>query len=547
MKAKKMVAVLTSVVLGAGALSGCQTTEQTANGGQYALTEVTTADTYPLETDVTLRYWMTVASGVLASQTSFNTTPLKGYLEENTGIKLEFEHPVVGQENEGFNILLASDDMPDIIEWDWVKYPGGPEKAIADDLIIPLNSYIENVSPNFRKLLEEHPDWAVQAMTDEGNYYYYPFIVPDDVLSSYVTFIIRKDLLDKAGLPVPETLDEWETALYAFRDMGVKTPLYLRFSNNEFGIGSPFTGCFGFAAGFYQEDGVVKFGPHEPAFGEYVKLMKKWYDDGILDKEFADEDSKRRAALATSGENGAMYVSMGSDFGNYLEAIPQGSEIDYVATKIPVRNKGDVPMYAQKNWPIAEYGAAISTGSKHKELAARFLDYGYSEEGALTYNFGKEGESFTYQDGERGSHIPTYTPLVTDYNQNGGLSLNQAMCKYTRCTYKGPFPQSVEYIYQYYRTDKQREALGLMQSNTLDYKLPNLSYSTEEQQRYTDIMTPIDTYRSETLAKLISGKLDISYLDTYFEELKRMGIEEAIQITQDAYDRYIKRQPVTFE
>ena len=60
-------------------------------------------------------------------------------------------------------------------------------------------------------------------MTDEGNYYYYPFIVPDDVLSSYVTFIIRKDLLDKAGLPVPETLDEWETALYAFRDMGVKT------------------------------------------------------------------------------------------------------------------------------------------------------------------------------------------------------------------------------------------------------------------------------------------------------------------------------------
>ena len=100
---------------------------------------------------------------------------------------------------------------------------------------------------------------------------------------------------------------------------------------------------------------------------------------------------------------------------------------------------------------------------------------------------------------------------------------HQAMCKYTRCTYKGPFPQSVEYIYQYYRTDKQREALGLMQSNTLDYKLPNLSYSTEEQQRLPDIMTPIDTYRSETLAKLISGKLDISYLDTYFEELKRMG------------------------
>ena len=36
--------------------------------------------------------------------------------------------------------------------------------------------------------------------------------------------VIRKDLLDKAGLDIPETVDEWENALKAFKDMGIEVP-----------------------------------------------------------------------------------------------------------------------------------------------------------------------------------------------------------------------------------------------------------------------------------------------------------------------------------
>ena len=92
----------------------------------------------------------------------------------------------------------------------------------------------------------------------------------------------------------------------------------------------------------------------------------------------------------------------------------------------------------------------------------------------------------------------------------------------------------MEYIYQYYQNPAQKEALSLFASDTLNYKLPPLYYTGDEQKQYTDIMTPIDTYQNETMVKLISGKLDLDYLDTYFAELKRMGIEDAIAIVQAA-------------
>ena len=70
-----------------------------------------------------------------------------------------------GQEAAAFNIMQSSDDMPDIIEYGWSGYPGGPDKAIDDKFITPLNSYIEKVCPNLKKLYDEHPDWAVQMLS----------------------------------------------------------------------------------------------------------------------------------------------------------------------------------------------------------------------------------------------------------------------------------------------------------------------------------------------------------------------------------------------
>lgn len=535
----KKKSLLTAAALTASlALTACGTDTKTKASDPTALDQVTTPDTYPIETDVTLRYWMQLPAQVSAQATSMNDTELSKYLAEETGIKVSFEHPVAGQEAAAFNILQASGDAPDIIEWSWAEYPGGPQGAINDKLIIPLDSYIEKVSPNLKSLLEKNPEWKKSITSSEGHIYEYPFIKDNPTLLTYMTYTVRQDLLDRAGLSAPVTFEDWETMLYKFKDMGIASPISLRLTNFYLQYCSPFTSKFGIVGGWYQKNGKVQFGPAQEEFGDYIKMLKRWYDDGILDREFADITPNRITAGVTNGNIGSLYCSVGGELGNYLSALPAGSSIKLSPVTVPVERVGETPMWGQKDYPVVDC-AAISYDSKHKELAARFLDYGYSEKGELTYNFGRENVSYTYQDSDRGSHLPTYTAQVTDKNANGGLSLAQGIAKYARACYSGPFVQDLGYLYQYYTRPEQQAAFDVWGSDALNYKLPkNLIYEGDEESRFKDIMTAVDTYREESLAKFIAGKTDIGQLDNYFAQLKSLGIGEAISIQQKAYDRY---------
>ena len=55
-------------------------------------------------------------------------------------------------------------------------------------------------------------------------------------------------------------------------------------------------------------------------------------------------------------------------------------------------------------------------------------------------------------------------------------------------------------------------------------------------------MAEVTTYMEENSVKFITGVLDIETgWDTYVEELKNLGIERAIEITQAALDRFEER------
>ena len=532
---KRIMAFTLTAAMTLPAISGCK-----KNGADSAevFGNITTTDEYPQKTDVTLRYWLPLHSHVSATATGLNDTPFKEYLEEQTGINVKFEHPVAGQQESAFNIMIASDDMPDIIEWNWSNYNGGAQKAIDDDVIEPLNKYINSVSPNLKKIFDEHPEYRRQTETESGEVYQYPMIRGDERLASYMALLVRQDLLDEAGLEKPATYDDWETMLYKFKQMGVKSPLSLRLNNLYLETLSPFTSRFGFIADFYHDEkGNVLFGPYQKEFADYIKMLNRWYNDGILDTEFANTEKNRRVAMVANGENGAIDATIGGDFGSFIGAILPESGIHYTAVTFPVNKAGERPMYAQKDWQVGD-GAAISATSKYKELAARLLDFGYSDEGHILYNFGKEGVSFEYRKEENGSVSPIYTDIITDPWTNGGLTMAQSMARYLRANYGGPFVQDIRYTEQYYTNEEQKKALDMTDSDAWKYKLPNMTYTQEEQKKLSDILTPIYTYREETVAKLISGKLDISYLDEYFQKMKDMGIEEAISIKQHAYDRY---------
>ena len=79
--------------------------------------------------------------------------------------KYEFIHPPAGEEASNFNLMVASGDLPDLIEYSFLAYKGGPEKAIEDNVILDITDLMQEKAPNLSKQLADHPQWDKQVKT----------------------------------------------------------------------------------------------------------------------------------------------------------------------------------------------------------------------------------------------------------------------------------------------------------------------------------------------------------------------------------------------
>ena len=308
--------------------------------------------------------------------------------------------------------MLSSGDLPDIIEHSWLSEQQNPSKLIRDGVIIPLDELIEYVSPNLKQYLNEHPDVSESIKTADGHYYMYPFIRENDLMTTCRGYMMRKDVLDQYGLPLPETLDEWEAALVAFRDYGLEIPLDLSYIPSNKNT-DPVIGAFGIGPFFYLENGVVKLGSMQPAYREYLALLQRWYKEGLIGKELTTSDHMLHLeTIILESKVGAVAGTAGGQLGPCLAQLKEKNpSVQFAPVKYAVKNKGEQSFWGEKANLCNGSGAAITTQCKNEEIAARLLDFGYSEQGHMFYNFGTENESYTMVNG-----YPTYIadPLSTD-------------------------------------------------------------------------------------------------------------------------------------
>lgn len=539
------------LVLAISVLAGCSgpavkqsdapTTEPTkAETSQPA--ESTGEVTYPVKTNVKLTYWSILNGNVSPNFKSLADTPFAKELEKQTGIQIEYLHPS-SSANEAFNLMIASADLSDIIEYWWLDFPGGPEQAIQNNIIIRHNDVIDKYAPNLKKYLQEHPEVDKMVKTDNGSYYGFPMIRGDELLLTFQGLAIRNDWLEKVGLEKPTTIDEWYTVLKAFKEklnkpgalswnlQGTSNPLYPMFVNGAF------CGAFGIIPTFYQEDGVVKYGPYEKSYRDFIELLVKWYNEGLIDQNFATIDNQAWEAKVVNGEVGALLLNVGGGLGKFIPLLAQHDpEADLQPVPYPTMNKGETPKFGQKDHPYSKtYMTAITTACKNVEIAARWLDYGYSEKGTLLYNFGIEGESYEMVNG-----YPTMTDKVM--KNPDGMPIPYAWASYARAVYGGPFIQRREYSEQYNQLPAQKEALVIWpQTDAGKYLMPPVTATPDESAELAAIMNDITTYVEEFTLKVLLGVESVENFDNYFAQLEKMRIKRAIEIKQASLDRYNKR------
>lgn len=533
-----------TALAGCGGSTGNNNTNTASNAGNGTVNQTEgTSDveefSYPMKTNKVLTYWCDLSTSVSPNYTNLGDTPFAKKLMEETGITIEFQHPPAGQSREQFNLIVASGELPDLIEYSWLSYPGGPEKAISDGNIIPLNDVMAKYSPNLSAYLAENPRMDKMVKTDEGNYYLYPFIRGDEELLPTIGLMLRKDWLEDLSLEVPTTIDEWYTVLTKFKtEKGATAPFSFEWGMESLNAENPFTYAYGAKKDFYVgEDGKIHFGAVEEGFKNYLATFNKWYAEGLIDQDIATVKLDQLSAKMTNGSSGASIGWAGSRMGVWINAaIANDPNYMLTAAPYPTLNKGDKPKMGQIENPYSNAGGvAITTKCKDVELAARFLDFAYSEAGHMLFNFGVEGESYTMING-----YPTYTENVLHHPD--GWPIAQSLAAYIRGNYNGPFVQDKRYLEQYYLVDEQKQAFRTwMQTDAAKYKVPPITPTTDESREYATIMNEINTYREEMVLKFVFGIESLDKFDEYVKTMNNMGLERAVEIQNAALERYNAR------
>ncbi|MEG2584444.1 MAG: hypothetical protein RSA27_08055, partial [Oscillospiraceae bacterium] len=309
-------------------------------------------------------------------------------------------------------------------------------------------------------------------------------------------------------------------------------------------LGRGLAGAFGMQLGWYQDgNGKVKYGYTEPEYKDFITTLSRWYSMGLIDKNLATIDAKGMDAKMLNGKSGACFNWVGAGIGKYMKA---GQEKDpnykLQAVKFPVVNRGDISKFGTKDAMVYMAGYAISGKSKHKELAMKVLDYGFTEEGRTFLRYGTEGETFNVKDGKA-----VYTDLITKNPE--GLEEDMAKLYYIRNSENIPILTSEkpcktesgqEFIAEKkYDYQQQRDALETWSINQAPkYDLPKLAPSDAE---YGRLSTDIDSYVKEMNLKFITGAEPIENYDKFIAELKNRGLDKLTEMMQNSYDKYQKR------
>lgn len=508
--------------------------------------------TYPIEgaDGVTLNYWLPAATNIANGAGETQNTAWAAAWQEKTGVTVNFTTSVLGSDDESFGLMTTSNELPDIVEWEWTTtYVGGPSQAMADGMLIYLDDYItsDGYAADLWQFLQDNPHIDKQVKTDDDHYYCFPFVRGTKYLQCTSGPVVRTDLFEAAGVDVNslETVQDWHDALVAVKGVeGVEYPLICKNWGNLVSLmASPFE----FRANMYvdYETGEVEYGYMQEGYKEFVATLQRWLEEGLIDPDLLSNETNDQTQAMLNGTSALCYAAGGGDLGAYLSAVNSDPSayvegISFQAINFPVMNEGDTPHYGGTSYDYActsKASAVITSECEVPDIAAQVLNYSYSKDGHIVMNYGADA----VVDADGTAH---YSDATMDYAANGFSSLATSMANVGRANMSGAFAQDPQYIFEYYTEDVQKDALYTWNDNQDSQKslIPPVTMTSDESAAYTTAYSNVNTYMESSYGQwfALTSKVEDDW-DNYITTLESMGVNDMIAAYQAALDRYNAR------
>ena len=472
----------------------------------------------------------------------WNDSPAYQELERRTNVHVNFVTPTFGSEREQCNLMIASQEYPDLISAFSSYYSKGIVDGIENEICIPVDDIVNNYMPNYQQKIKEF-GIEKEVRTDEG---YMGAIWGLNHRKQYPRngLGIRKDFLDKLGLEVPETYAELKVCLEHFRDdLGLPAPMNLDGMNvgGDF-ISNLFAPGYGAIGTIFQKDGTVYYGPLMEEYRDYLAMCAQWYQEGLIDHDFDTNNP-----LFGNGEvmalNDEVGYTLGCDnIGTWEENSHVPINPDYYLLPVPCMtlNKGEHTHFGViQNYVEVDTVVTTSADPANYEVLGRWMDYCYSDDAYYIMSYGIEGTTYYIDDvGEPCLCVQWCEDYFNTTFENVKRGFTCIRMPFVRDIYMGRDCHKTDGVQRktYY------ESGPIWAADDAAWQMPPRATMTpEETTEYSRIATDINTLMVETFTAIIKGAKPLSAWDEFVNTCNSMGVDKMIAIKQASLDRYNAR------
>ena len=291
-----------------------------------------------------------------------------------------FESKAGDDYNQKVSLSLANQDIPDIFFID--DYSIFTEMVEADMLEDLTEVYENYACDTVRDSYDSYGDNSpLNYATFDGKI----MAIPKTQLSDGQDFLwLRQDWLDNLNLEAPHTMDEIAAVLKAFIEQDpdgngsddtvglvALNTLYGGYPNNHFAIDNFFTAFDAYPSIWVEKDGQAVYGSVQPEMKDALALLRDWYAEGLIDKEFTTRTNDDIVALLSSGKCGAYVGPWWSPFSQGQTSSYQTDDATWVNVTAPVGSEGKINGINTK--PYAGF-VVVRKGYEHPEVAMKIVN-----------------------------------------------------------------------------------------------------------------------------------------------------------------------------
>lgn len=420
--------------------------------------------------------------------------------------------------------------------------------------IIPLEEYIDNYMPNLKSVFDKYPEYRVMCTDVNGHIWSLPWI---EQLGSEKTAIqtigdmsfINKKWLDFLGLEIPETVDEFEEVLLAFRDNasdiqkefhidGAIIPMSCIVNDGD---QDPAILINGFGEGYgdadrgrhiaVTDDQEVICAATQEGFKKGIEWLHKLYEEKLIDPEAFTQEWSTYVAKGKSGRYGVCFSWDVGNIDNLNDWVPLPA--------LTADTRNITPQNGSYTSGFDRGRCVVTSVAENPALVCAWLDQMYAPIQSPQNNWGTYGEDddfdiFEMSTNDQGGDMLKHAPLgdaspveVREAESVGGplAILDEYYDVYVTCPDDAQY--RLDWIKDIYTPDMHTK-----------YVYPNLFMSRDDTEKLSNLQADIEkTINRHKADWIMNGFTDADW-EKFLDDLDAYGLDEYLGLFQKYLDSY---------